>query len=357
MKVEFFDADQLEQLREQWNLLEVGEEMTAFQSHSWYRSLNKHYQTETRQNKIRTWFFAVAYEKEQAVMIAPLQFVKVGVSFHGIGTKKGIYFMGRIGYTDYCNFIYKDFSAEAVDSILDAVSKKYHTKRFCLELVEESSSLAKYICERYHPSFTTNTCGDLVLPETFDAYHSSLSKSMRQNIRTALNRQKRDNIVFTHEFTCDPLDMETRNTLMEIRAVRVQQHREQARQRTSWKGKLVGKIGSWERKLLVKQHNVMYEDLDTWCFLVKKDGEIAGFFWGIHDLEKKKYYVIYAGVSEKYGWYSPTISHFYEYLNEIYENGAAQNIVVFDFTRGGEKYKTDIGCRFKKCLSMSFQLK
>ncbi len=358
MNVRFYDRYEFENLKEQWEQLEKGNEMTAFQAYSWYRSLNELYKTETRKNHFRDWFYAVAYENNQPIMIAPLQYVKCGISYKGaIGIDRGIYFIGRQGYTDYCNFIYYEYRQEAVDAILQAVTERCHTNFFCLEFIVDRTSLAMYLSDKYGDPYGKTSCAELMLPTTFEEYKKSLSKSVRQNIRTAFNRQKRDGLDFTHELIYNPLDLKTREILMEIRALRVKDKQANVKKNMTWKGKVVEFCNKAVKKVFSKPHLIMWEELDTWCFLVKDENEVAGFFWGIKDITDTKYYVIYAGVDEKYEWYSPTLSHFYAYIESLYENEEKPIIQVFDFTRGGEKYKSDMGCTLKNGLSFRFRLK
>ncbi len=358
MNIKFYDRYEFSNLKEDWNKLENGGEMTAFQAYSWYNSLNELYKTEKLKNVFRDWFYVVAYENEEPIMIAPLQYVKIGISYKGIfGIDRGIYFIGRQGYTDYCNFIYSEFRIDALECILDAVQNNLRTNFFCFEFLIDRTSAARYIKEKYAEPYGYTSCADLILPEKFEEYTASLSKSIRQNIRTAFNRQKRDNIVFTHKLSCEPLDIKTRDTIMEIRAGRVRDKQNNAKKRMTWKGRMVEKYNKIVSAVFSKQHNIMYQALNSWCFLVMHGDDIAGFFWGIKDITDTKYYVIYAGVDEKYAWYSPTLSHFYSYIEGLYENEKQPKISVFDFTRGGEKYKKDMGCSLKNGLSFRFKRK
>ncbi|MBO5321623.1 MAG: GNAT family N-acetyltransferase [Clostridia bacterium] len=355
MDAKFYSCEEFEDLKNIWNQLEIGEEMTAFQSYEWYNSLNKLIKRETRRNIFRECFYVVVYEGEKPVMIAPLQYVKVGIKYSFIGIKRGFYFIGRNGYTDYCNFIYKDFNEKAAETIFREVSKKFKTNFFGLELVPENTSLSKYIQEEYTRHFTITGAANLEFPDTFDEYHKNLSKNMRQNIRTSFNRQNRDGIQFKYEMKYEPLSIEARKILMEIRSGRVAAKRENFRKNASLKSKITNTYSNIVKSIFDVSHDIIFENLNTWTFLVTKDDEIASFLWGIKDLTSKKHYVIYAGVDKKYEWYSPNNAYFYKYIEDLYNNGSVENGVIFDFTRGNEKYKFDLGCKERKCLNYNFR--
>ncbi|MBR2009543.1 MAG: GNAT family N-acetyltransferase, partial [Peptococcaceae bacterium] len=203
----------------------------------------------------------------------------------------------------------------------------------------------KYICN----------CAALVLPETFDDYKKRLSKSTRQNIRTAINRQKRDGKLLTHEMIYS-IDEQTAKTLMRIRAERLPLKKKHAYDGCSFAGKVYNHIRDVFVKFFSAEQNVIHDSCNPWCFLVKDGEQIAGFYWGISNNDRTVYYVILAGVEEAYEWYSPCVSHFYKYIEELYET-ENRTIKVFDFTRGGEQYKKDLGAEVHVSYRIDFKIK
>lgn len=355
MDVKFYPSDRLSDIKDDWKRLEQGQEMTAFQSFEWNLSLDRLYQSEKAKNLVRTWFYAVAEEDGKAVMIAPLQYFKMTLFGQQIGVKKGFYFIGGTGFTDYTNFIYDEFREEHAQAIFDAVTKRYHADHFCLEHIPQTASLCAYILERFGARTESYPCAALTLPPTFEDYKAMLSKSNRQNIRTALNRQARDGMDLKYTFEIERVDAQTAKAMLDIKKSRAKHLNAIARKQMSIKGRIYAAIFLPIKKLFSKKHDILAEPLEAWSFQVKNGDDLAGFFWGITDVSKTKMYVIFAGVKEGYSWYSPTISQFYRLVEELYREDT--KITTFDFTRGAEKYKFDLGCTEKKNLRIYFNAK
>lgn len=353
--VEVFTPEQFDLLHDCWKQLESGEDMSIFQTYDWFKNINALYFKEHTKNIFRRWEYILIRLDNEPVMIAPIQIILVGWQYKCVGLRKGFYFIGRQGYSDYLNLIYHHFQEEAFLVLSDYLKKKYHTSYFCFEQLLETTELAKYIIANYKHAKSECYCADLVLPNTFDEYNGLLSKSTRQNIRTAINRQKRDNRELVHSLTYT-IDDELANTLMDIRAMRLDEKRKKSGSKASWKGKLYGKMRRLLINLFTAEQEVIRENCNPWCFLVKEGERIASFFWGIYEKEKKIYYVILAGVDPEYAWYSPSISHLYLFIKEQYENDD-RIFNILDFTRGGERYKEDMGGCKKIAWTISFRCK
>lgn len=358
MEVFSISASNFNEVEKYWKPLENGPDMTVFQLYDWYKNVNQLYLDEHFLNHFRECIYVIATEGERPIMIAPIQVIKFGVNIYykkTIGQNKGFYLIGRNGYSDYLNFIYDDFSEEAVDAIFTFLKKMYGYNNSYFEMVLESTELYKYIHRRYCIINNISCyCAELVLPDSFDEYKKKLSKNMRQNIRTAFNRQKKNNIELHHELILET-DDELAKLLYEIREKRLGQKQKAVTKNLPIHGKAYYAFRHTYRKLLCSYHDVLKNNCNPWCFLVKDGDKIAGYFWGIRNPEKGVYYVILAGVEPDYAWYSPSVSHFYAYLEELYENNNTE-IKSFDFTRGGEKYKHDIGADEKDAYTVYFNL-
>lgn len=358
MDIISFNVSEYSKLEQHWRVLEKGKDMTVFQLYDWYRNVNQLYINEHFLNHFRECVYLLAIDNGKPLMIAPIQVIKFGVNIYykkTIGQNKGYYFIGRNGYSDYLNFIYDDFSEEAADEILTYLKKKYGYKNCYLEAILESTNLYKYIHSKYKIINNIGVyCAELVLPENFANYKKKLSKSMRQNIRTAFNRQNKNDIHLHHELIFET-DEQLRKLLYEIREKRLGKKQNDAIKNLPFYGKMYYAFRHSYRKLLCSKHDILKDNCNPWCFLVKNGEEIAGYFWGIRDIQKGVYYVILAGVQPDYAWYSPSISHFYGFLEELYQNNNI-TIKAFDFTRGGEKYKHDIGADRKNTFTVYFEL-
>lgn len=342
MKIKEYDPSNFNDLKDYWLQLENGNDMTAFQHYGWFKNINDLYFKEHIKKLFRVWkYFVVLDDNDNPLIIAPIMIVKLGFQYKFIGLKKGAYFIGRQGYTDYFNFIYNHFHSDVIDFLLKHLKNKYGVKYCCFDQVLEDTQFYKYLADNYNIKQTSITCASLKLPDSFEAYNKLLSKSTRQNIRTAINRQNRDNIILTHEFIVD-FNKDIMEELLLVRKERLGKKNKSAFQKSS----LAGKLNLFGTRIIKKffsaKHDIIENSYNPWCLLIKNGDEIAGYFWGINDEYKNAYYVILAAVREKYAWYSPSISHLYLFLQEYY-NSNNKNITVLDFTSGGERYKFDLG--------------
>lgn len=360
MKIQEFYPANFSEMETYWKKIEDGKDMTAFQLYDWYKNVNTLFFREKTKKLFRKWiYFLVTDDNDNPIMIAPIQILKMGFGFGRYGIKKGAYFIGREGYSDYMNFIYNNFNAEAVECILQYLHNKYNCKYFRFEQIVESSEVHKFILAKYNASKIPLNCASLVLPNTFDEYHKALSKSTRQNIRTAINRANKNNITLKHEIIFD-LDNKTQKKLMFMREKRlgdkIKKSKLIKKKYSSFCGQIYNSGALIIKKLFNEKQDIMKEvSCNQWCFCVKDGERIVGYYWGIKNEYKNEYYLILAGVDRDYEWYSPCISHLYLFLKEYYDAGR-NDIAAFDFTRGDEKYKYDIGCSNRFTSGLEFKL-
>lgn len=354
LQIKTYSPKHFEELENAWKALEKGSEMTAFQQYNWFKNINALYFREHIKKVFRKWRYILVTENDKPVMIAPIQIVKIGAQYKNIGVRRGAYFIGRQGYTDYLNFIYDTFSDEAVKAIFSFIKEKYHVNYFCFEQLLDNTSLNLYITQHYKYQQTDCYAASLTLPATFDEYNKRRTRHSRQNLRTAINRQKRDNLMLTHELVTELSDDEL-DILMRIRSQRLKDKRKNQYKNASLTGQIYNRLRDGLCRMVDAKHDVIHESGPSWAFLVKDKDRIVGFFWGIKNDEKGEYYVILAGVDKDYAWYSPSLSHLYLFIQEQYEAGD-NTVKVLDFTRGIEKYKTDIGGVKKDAWTVTFRL-
>ena len=354
MEIKVFTPNEFNKLESVWKQLESGLDMTVFQHYDWYKYVNDLYDKEKAKKVFRKWVYLLVTDNKKPLMIAPIQVIKAGVQYKNVGLARGAYFIGRKGYSDYLNFIYKDFSDEAAKAVFYYIRHTLKIKRICFEQLLETTSLYQFIIKSYDYNQSECYCAALVLPDTFDEYKKKLSKSTRQNIRTALNRQNRNGLNLSHEIVYQ-LDEGMTDILMAIREQRLAEKRKKSGTNASIKGKIYGKLRGVLISLFNAEHDVINESCNPWCFLVKKEDRIVSYFWGMKNDYRDEYYVILAGVDKEFTWYSPSLSHLYLFIQEQYESGD-KKIKVLDFTRGGERYKEDMGASKKSAWAISFRI-
>ena len=327
-EIEYFDIETFSNLKTVWKDLENGQDMTSFQSYHWYEMLNECYVPKDTPNFLS--IYAVVKRENEIILIAPLWIVK---KTFRIVNKKGIYFLGREGWSDYLNFIYKDFDDNAMTFLLQEIVKKYKVSSFNFSELKENVQSYKFFNSNMKlKNRCKQTCVALKLPSTIEEYNKLLSKNARQNIRTAHNRLKKDDLEVRFVFDDKDVDKEKCRNMRE--------------QRFLEKFKHVSKLRLMKHKIMYRLTFHFRPYLPFMCydgghFLTTYIGdELCSFFYYLIDDIHKHVYVIAAGVNLEYSRYSPGIISLNTFINEIIK---CQNIDVIDFTRGDEPYKYAIG--------------
>lgn len=341
-RFDWIPQENIEEIKNKWKTLEVGSDMTYFQCYSWYEMLISF--TPTNSIAVDCGYALVSDACGRPLVIAPLWIIKFNFLFVN---KKGVYFIGRKGCTDYLNFIYDKFDDKAIDFLLSEISKKYKLNRFVFEDVLETTEFSKYLVEkRQIKPFTSEPCGCLNLGDSYENYLQSLSKNTRQNIRTAYNRLTKDNV--TYKVVLNDVNADLCRC-DEVRNARL------------------AKKKSYNASLLIKLKTAIYGFLDIkfpeciqhnadpnkHILSVYCDNKICMFFcYGI-DKINKTVVLMTAGVDEAYKRYSLGMVGLTEFIHHLIDN---TEIKKLDFLRGGEFYKYAIGAQDRNIYSFEFLL-
>lgn len=341
MKIKEFSPAEFESLEAAWKVLEKGLDMTWFQTYGWYKIINRHFMAEKKKAPFRKGtYILLTDDNDNPLMIAPVQIVKTGFFFKGIGLRKGFYFIGRQGFSDYLNFIYNNFKEEYLTEIFSYLKETYSLNYFCFENVSSKCESYRFLEKTENAEKVDSLCMSLKLEDDFDAYWKKLSKSMRQNIRTANNRSQKDGYEFSYRIL-DKITAEKASELMSIRAQRLTQKQDAVWDSSSLQAKLYTKGRNALVNFTSKPIDVMNEIENCWCFLAECNNETAAFFYSVYKPENKTVYLLLAGVDKKYEWYSPGITQLISFIENEIGSGKA-NVEFLDMTRGNEKYKYDL---------------
>lgn len=327
-KTEYYNIENFSKLESVWKELEKGEDMTSFQSYHWYQMLNECYVPKDTPNYLS--IYAVVKRDNEVVLIAPLWIVKKTFK---IVNKKGIYFLGREGWSDYLNFIYKEFDDDVMRFMLQELSNKYKVTSFNFSELKENVQSYKFFNSNMTLKKSSQcTCVALKLPTTTEDYNKLLSKNARQNIRTAHNRLKKDGLYVRFVFDDKDVDREMCRNMREQRFIEKFKH--------------VSRLRLMKHKIMYRLTFHFRPYLPFMCydgghFLTTYIGnELCSFFYYLIDDIHRQILVIAAGVNLEYSRYSPGIISLNTFINEIIKD---QNIDVIDFTRGNEPYKYAVG--------------
>lgn len=327
--IRYIKAKHLNQIKEEWQSLETGKEMTVFQSYQWHLVLLEY--TIPEDTKQFESICAIVESDGKPCMIAPLWVVKKTFRLLNL---KGIYLLGRDTFSDYLNFIYQDFDGDAFDFLVSDLLSKYRVKHIIFNDARETTSLYRYVIDNY--KVTRNSeypCVGLKLPSSLEEYQRMLSKNSRQNLRTANNRLKKDGKSLTFNFDDQQID---RNRCMEIR-----------------ESKLLVKYSElplWYRykyRIINRFRYHFYKFNPIICFPESKvmtacdgEGNLKAFFNYGYDSDGTCIRVMAAGTDLDFRRYSPGMLLMYNFVLKSIEEGTIKEI---DFTRGDEQYKFALG--------------
>ena len=329
--VNYYSIDQIEQLKKPWERLEKGPDMTYFQTFAWNRMLSEQYKSTGFKLLIE---FVVICCDSSPVLIAPFIVIK---RTKRIVNKKGIYFFGRKGWSDYLNLVYDEFRPETVDYLFNAMSDKYGIVDYRLEQVKENSNLYFYLKSKSYIAEEISTeCVGLDIPETIEDYLQKLSKHARQNLRTAKNRADKDGLTFSYNFDDINVDKKVCQTMRENRVeVKVQK----GYNTLNYKQKLLRSITS-RLEFKYPDYLPFYSDENSKMLTVYDDDKLCAFFnYGI-DRNHNSVVLMAVGTNEEYSRYSPGMLAMFEFIKSNFNNKIIRYI---DFTRGNEPYKKCLG--------------
>lgn len=343
-KIRAYAPEELGELKNIWNVLYEGVDMTYFQSYDWYEIMNS-----MLPSKGEVVYLMVS-DDMQPVLVAPLWILQR--TFKLIN-RRGCYFFGRGGYTDYLNFIYKTFDPGALEALFIHVKVNYGTDRYFLECMPEHSASYRYIVQtkavmKSHRS----VCVRLVLPDNVDQYDGMLSKHVRQNLRTAKNRCQKDGIVLTQTFHTETTDRQLIDSCKRIRETRLGIKTRNDRKRMSFVQNVRNNV---ERILKYRfpGYNVLDVHAKGWLLTVSKDDKTCAFFHGGYDTIRRCLVVMCAGLDPEYARYSPGLLSMYNHIKSSLDDKRFNSV---DFTRGDEKYKYDLGGESKYIYHVQFKI-
>lgn len=327
--IEYFPQKDIDRIEEEWRKLEKGSEMTYFQRYDWYKMLIPF----TPSVKFYTdSFYAVVRKDGKAVLIAPLWVLTHNYLFVN---KRGIYLIGRRGCTDYMNFIYETFDPDSISFLLTQLAKKYGQNTLTIEGIKEDTNTFQYL-KTQHCAITVSSevCVSLSIPDRIEDYQKMLSKSSRQNIRTAVNRSEKDGLRFDYYF--DDISI-SKSRCSDIRTKRL------AKKANNGSGTILSRLKSAIYRSLEVRFPICLpheSDIQSHYLSAYLNDELQMYFCYGMDQTAKRLVVMTAGLDDKYARYSLGMVAWYNYILQLIND---KQITEIDFLRGGERYKYALG--------------
>lgn len=193
------------------------------------------------------------------------------------------------------------------------------------ELIEYSEQQGIIKC-----SLEKNNSVQIELPDNYNVYFSSLSKHVKQNIRTAYNRLKKDHQSYFNEsfMTNTKHKKECSNLFNEYWACYINRHKNRYA-RSKFK-LFANKLFHYTNSVFSSEHGFVSE--------FRINGEIAAFMLGYVN-NNKSILIPKLCINEDYKFYSPGLLLVNETIKYMFDNGYK----VLDLGRGTENYKFQMG--------------
>lgn len=251
---------------------------------------------------------------------------------------KDAYICGDLCASGYLDFIYpKDTSDEEFDEMFEALHNSLKGVNLHLNKINQSSALYKYLDYRYKRT-SENECVFIPIPISIDDYYNSLSKSVRQNYRTAKNRISRENKEFTLDFYNNKdISKSIKKEIMDIYDKR------EAERNGTHKNKMKSII----RNMMNPISNITFKSNRNFVSVLRIDGKASAFLAGIVTGDGKTLVLPRLSINTEYGVYCPGNLLIFETIRYLIE---CTEVLYFDLSRGNEKYKFAMGGKFIKIM-------
>lgn len=330
-QIEDFDA-----IREEWEKIEKGNDMTAYQSFSWNKLLVQEHFNTFFHNFFSSLIVYMVKDGDQIKIIFPIIVQKKSNKTKWFGREKGVYILGHASYSDYLNAIYCNTDDKAFEALVDNLKNDLGHYIFNFTDLVEGTSFEKFIERKGITKLESTVSVAVEKCASAEAYTKMLSKHVRQNLRTALNRMTKDGIKYEYKVIYGKID--DINVLEQLRELHINRMSEKNNVDTDWIHKLSSMVRINYRKRKELKNNVVYEGmktLDNSVFvIVYLNNQISGYLYGLQEAHTVR--IMQNCFRSDYKFYSPMFRGTYDFLIDCYQNDLIQKI---DFTRGDESYK------------------
>lgn len=316
--------------------------MSAFQRFDWATIVNERIRKERASRfAVKTRYYLISRDGAP-VLIAPL---RVHLAPLSPGHRRGVHFEGRSGPADYLNMVYRHFDPTAARVAFEAVVDDFGIKQMHLERMLQDTDAFRWANKLASAKATLHAAIKLVLPENVDIYTRALSKSTRQNIRTGWNRARRDGIDIQVEVLYDI-------TIGEAQDFAALKERREAHRKSGQPSTRSVRLLSFIRKAYFASLFTDYDEAqqamartsNPVIIRITADGVLAAFAFGLNDnfAGKRTLRLLQVGIDDKFSRYSPGFIGLHRFISQEIETGRS-NWDVVDFTRGEERYKSQLG--------------
>ena len=317
----------LDLIQEKWIGAIQDSEASYFSTSHWNRVVYSFYQQTFLTKKLnKIIYFDVNFDNEQWM----LGFFYVARTFKGNVIK----FVHLLGPSDYFDLVYSpSVTDEQFLTFIKQVQLDFKAQEFKFVHLKATSKFYQAIAKMPSAFSTSLTCVAVTLPQTYDIYFASLSKSVRQNIRTAYNRLAKNNL----HFQLEVFEKRDSQKIPWEHLKKMYQLRNGFRkEKKYWKSQLYHWL---DYGFHGEQDMFDFEAIrktDFTLAVLKINEEIAAYFFGFKN--QKTIEINRVVINDQFKFYSPGLILFNEYIKT-----AISQLECIDLTVGDEKYKFDLG--------------
>lgn len=326
-------------LKDLWNALETGEDMTTFQTWEWHRLLLKEWLGWKLHSLYSRCFVYAAIDGDTPLMLLPVIEYQFTTKTKWFGCQKGLYLMGEGSYSDYMNAIYRSFRPEVFEALCRKLKKDFHGLPFCLSSVREDSQLSAYLTEKQVQREEETVSVSVKRRGSPEEYLASLSSKTRSNLRQALKRINRDGINYQVEIRGRIQDQQLLENMV---AIHVKRMLVKNTKDSGWLHIMSSHVRKAYRKHRDLHNNIvamsMQENEHSCVALIWMNGKLAGYEYGLR--EEHAIRLLQTCFDDEFRFYSPGFRGIYDFIVQCYED---ESIREFDFLRGDEPYKFQLG--------------
>lgn len=243
--------------------------------------------------------------------------------------------LGNISYCDITDFLYSpSLNMEHREQCV-LLLKKHIGKSFKLSRINKKSQTISYLQNSIN-IIEKCDCVNIMLNTDYDSHIDTLTKSVRQNIRTAYNRLRKDGKKYELKFYIGAENM-PEAVAKDTKQLYIDRQMKNYSQELS----LLRKIKHRFAIQYIRHDNFsLYRNKDSVNASLYIDGKIAAFWGGIINKKGHRVVIPRLAIDDSFRFYSPGYILICETLKYVLDNTNIKNI---DLCRGTEKYKTDLG--------------
>ena len=275
-------------------------------------------------------YFTVNTASDDKVLVLGFFYIKK------VLRKKILIFSHLMNFSDYYDFIYPEhFNADLFPGIIQKIAADFKVEEIQFNHLNPKSKLLALLEKDNDYKMSKLECVAVHLKGDYETYLQTLSKSVRQNLRTARNRVTKKELIFDYQLlTKINIDQIDFDLLKKMYSERNQHKNEES---TYWKTKIIKFLdhGFAEEKDMFDIPKIKETDFSLGLLYLNSD--LVAYFFGFR--EEGRIEINRVVINDEFRFYSPGLLLLNEYIKSEIPNG----LKTFDLTLGDEKYKYDLG--------------